>query len=358
MGKGERESSSVSSRHAATPLQSLKDPKEFGPPPKHVRVHGEAALTQHRPNKEDCVETDSQTESHATQTKSKPNPPPRKMTASSASLVPPVPYKRSDGAGETGGPILTLKNQPAKAAPSRPRLPPRQDSHRDIGAAEASGSQTEANESINQGGVDKLGAAGISVPDFGIMARRNPSSSNGNNGPAKASGVGRVESSQLGELKGRFSRLDTAGSPSPETSWAQKTSALATVQSFRKDPSSVSVSDLRTTASTASNFRERHGDQVRTGLNAASEANSKYGLSDKAAITARSSGLPSLPGPRESVEGSVTDGAIVARPVAKKPPPPPPKRVNRAPSVSPEAALPPPLPLASKPKPGVRDMVA
>ena len=46
-------------------------------------------------------------------------------------------------------------------------------------------------------------------------------------------------------------------------------------------PSSVSFSDARAAASTANNFRERHGEQAKTGMQKAQDMNQKYGQQAK-----------------------------------------------------------------------------
>ncbi|KJZ73391.1 hypothetical protein HIM_07185 [Hirsutella minnesotensis 3608] len=69
--------------------------------------------------------------------------------------------------------------------------------------------------------------------------------------------------------------------PSQGTTWEQKQSALKTASAFHKDPSKVSLSDAKAAAGTANNFRQRHGEQVQAGYKRANDLNQKYGIMDK-----------------------------------------------------------------------------
>lgn len=157
--------------------------------------------------------------------------------------------------------------------------------------------------------------------------------------------------SQLTNLQSRFSKLSTTspqpGSPSQGTTLAQKQAALKTTSSFRKDPSSVSLADARATASTANNFRERHGDQVASGLKSANALDKKYDISNRFGVNVSNSGSPGYGKVTPpSVVTETPDSAVSA--VKKKPPPPVPKKIF---SGLLAASSPPPVPLSSKPKP-------
>ena len=201
--------------------------------------------------------------------------------------------------------------------------------------------------------LSRLGAAGISVPGLGIGEQsqapnpwRDEQSSKTNMTSNSAS-----DPSRLSELQSRFSEMSTPssspGSSSQGTTLAQKQAAFKTASSFHNNPSSVSFSDAKSAASTANNFRERHGDQVTAGWQNASGLNKKYGISNKIgnyASTAESNVWADESTSSASAEPVVSDSSILT--VKKGPPPPPPKK---KPLEAVSALSPPPIPLASKP---------
>lgn len=156
----------------------------------------------------------------------------------------------------------------------------------------------------------------------------------------------------MDELQNRFSGLRTTAPTNPPsnqgTTWAQKQAALKTASSFQKDPSSVSLADARSAASTANNFRQRHGDQVAAGLQSANNINQKYGVADRLGGGVNQGQHQNV----SPVDGQVTGGAFPAK---KKPPPPPVKRKPVIPVVSsptaetPDDGTPPPIPLSTRP---------
>jgi len=132
-------------------------------------------------------------------------------------------------------------------------------------------------------------------------------------------------------------RTGSSESSSGGTTWAQKRAALETTRNLKNDPSSVSASDLRDAASTANNFRERHGEQVAAGWKVANNLNQKYGITDR--VKSYSSNEETDPEPPDS-PASPGQAAHKRQP----PPPPPPRKHGKTPE-------PPPVPLSSKPKP-------
>jgi hypothetical protein len=264
-----------------------------------------------------------------------------------------------------------------------PRLPPRQSSNSTPSppplSSNATTGEPDARKGIlNQGSSgrpvqdwpeSRLGAAGISVPGFGIGGIKGkqplppPASSSPSRSPAPTASF--VNPVQLNELQSRFSRLSSSSSPIAEnpnegTSWAQKQAALKTVSSFRNDPSSVSFNDAKAAASTANNFRERHGDQVKSGWQSANKLNTKYGLTDKFGAYG---GITNTQSPESAIQQIETrdnttgghtnnrsEGASLGK---KKPPPPPVKRAELVSQGISKEAAPPPIPLSSKPKPEV-----
>ena len=109
--------------------------------------------------------------------------------------------------------------------------------------------------------------------------------------------------------------------PNDGTSLAQKQAALKTASSFRSDPSSVSISDAKATATTANNFRERHGDQVTSGLRTANTINQNYNVAGKiSSYTGISSGHQEASSP-PSLDVDVSPSAQLTS--KRKPPPVP-----------------------------------
>jgi hypothetical protein len=253
-----------------------------------------------------------------------------------------------------------------RAAPPSlpPRLPPRTNSASTVGSSPAASPALIENGLLNQGAVSRLGAAGINVPGFGIGRSSPATAASPSPPPPPRPGVASPPPAQtpshMSELQNRFSKLGTSSSnanasapppPSEGTTWAQKQAALKTASSFQKDPSSVSFSDARTAASTANNFRQRHGEQVAAGAKAANNFNQKYGLLDKA-----QNSYSKLQGNQAQDQGdtsgvSSTGMANVAG--KKKPPPPPPPKKKPAlvsASAPPTDDEPPPIPMATRPQ--------
>jgi hypothetical protein len=283
----------------------------------------------------------------------KPPPPPRQYrvdtTGLSTANLPPPPGRKDGADGRS--PIANPP--PIGAKPKPPGLPPRLPPRQNLNPATSPPAYTEPDAHkgiLNQGSLDRLSTAGVSVPGLGIKKQPLPPPSSGPSSPA-------VNTSQLNELQSRFSRLSSSTSAKPEspsqgTTFAQKQAALKTASSFRNDPSSVSLSDARNAASTANNFRERHGDQVKSGWQSANKLNNKYGIADKigaygTTTTAQAAGSisPNLETTQEAHESGVRG--------KKKPPPPPVKRAELTSAGIPNDNGPPPIPLSSKPKPSV-----
>lgn len=374
MGKGQ-DPHQEAHQHVSRPLDTLKDPAAFGPPPKNVNYHGGAAvphiITPDRtglgtPLSAEEIQTkqirDEEEARAVAQAAHRPPPPaiPYKAdtTGLSTSDLPRPPVRRLEHVQELAAAVPTTSIKPKPSLP--PRLPPRQNSGRlqpvvspprsyDSAAVEPSTQQSY----VNQGAVDRLGAAGVSVPGLGIGEASNSSNPWRDQQSLLANNTvsGRTTSPgpKLNELQSRFSKLSTS-SPKPDTpvqgtSFAQKQAALKTAGSFHKDPSSVSLADARNAASTANNFRERHGDQVASGWKSASGLNQKYGISNRLNnYTSNASALPVIaatppPASPSSMNASPT-------PAKKLAPVPPPKRIGA--NVS-STQGPPPVPLSSKP---------
>lgn len=277
-----------------------------------------------------------------------PQPVPYRLDTSglSTSNLPKPPVRRIDHE-EQASPVSASPMR--KSKPSLPpRLPPRQATPT-LSPSSPPPSYTSATPQnptsvghLNHGALSRLGSAGVSVPGLNIGGQPQASATTQDHATPQArdnvSGLAGGQKPTLNELHSRFSGLSTKSStietPPQGTTFAQKQAALKTASSFRDNPSSVSLSDAKATAATANNFRSRHGDQVAAGWKSANAFNSKHDVAGKAR------GLTgNLPTPEQ--------GALPEE-EKRKPPPPPPKRLNVG---NTQGASPPPIPLASKPRP-------
>jgi hypothetical protein len=344
-GKDSRADAALS--HQSAPLSSLKDPSTFAPPPKRLDYGASPVASRPRPQAQ-----------RAEEEADKPSPGPYRLdtTGLNTAHLPKPPAFRPNAASPTTPSTPTTTSKPSLP----PRLPPRQNEYPDEYAPAPPPTYNEATQEplqgmLNQGALNRLGQAGVSVPGFGmgrsapppVPARRTDSppipprqnSATGPTAPPATTGHG----SQLGELQSRFGKMSTGTSntvpPATGTSWADKQAALRTASGLRDDPSKVSGADMKNAASTASNFQQRHGAQVASGFKAANGLNQKYGLAGRVNNFASSSSSTSPP-PQPSV-ASGTGG------IGKKlAPPPPPKKKELGGS----PGEPPPVPLSSKPK--------
>ncbi|KAL8955297.1 MAG: hypothetical protein Q9183_006703, partial [Haloplaca sp. 2 TL-2023] len=366
-GKGKSDHTAQAQNHVSRPLATLKAPESFGPPPKNVNYHGGAAVpnaitpdrrglgapltTTEIREKEEAERKEAHIQEEAAR---KPAPPPVpyrvNTTGLSTSNLPKPPIRRPEYGDHSPASPAWPSTKPKPSLP--PRLPSRQDSAPTSESTSPpppppysaiSDPASARDGQINQGAVGRLGAAGVSVSGFGIgSSGQNGNQVNGvtsspdRNSPATNGG-------QLSELQSRFAGMSTRSqdpaTPSQGTSMAQKQAAMKSAQSFRNDPSSVSLSDARSTAATANNFRERHGDQVASGWKSANAMNKKYDVGGRLnSYTAQESS--------SNVESqqSQSNGAS---PLNKRPPPPPPQKTG---STNGSTTSPPPIPLSSKPK--------
>lgn len=281
---------------------------------------------------------------------------------------PPIRRLDQDGGGQTPSPT-SVKPKPSLP----PRLPPRQNSHPSIHAPDPPPTYTAAiqqepgtqNDDFNVGALNRLGRAGVSVPGLGIgskpqstdtePASSNPWASQVSNS-ATPSSPSPAQNAPLSGLQSRFSKLSTnpPSPPSQGTTMQQKQDALRTASAFHKDPSSLSLSDAKATASTANNFRERHGDQVAAGGRWAGGMNKKYDVAGKVngltgAGTGGSNAQEQTSVSQETITSPWTNEPSAGQGGAsntimggfKKAPPPPPHARQTGP---------PPVPLGSKPR--------
>ncbi|KAL4725572.1 hypothetical protein ACLX1H_007721 [Fusarium chlamydosporum] len=373
------------SNHVSVPISQLKDPSSFAPPPKRTgtglipaapkpeapaprkvvpapsKYQDPRAPVQESMYAEPEEQLEEQPQSRGPyrtnttglSTDNLPKPPGRRDGADGRSSQPPSYQSAMTGVG--GG----------RAAPPSlpPRLPPRTNSASTVGSSPAASPAPTGNGLLNQGAVSRLGAAGINVPGFGIGRSSPAAAASPSPPPPPRPGVASPPPAQapshMNELQNRFSKLGTSSSnanaaaappPSEGTTWAQKQAAFKTASSFQKDPSSVSFSDARAAASTANNFRQRHGEQVAAGAKAANNFNQKYGVLEKA-----QNSYSKFQG-NQSQDQSVAAGVSSPGPASvvgkKKPPPPPPKKkpaLIGAPA-PPTDDEPPPIPMATRPQ--------
>ncbi|KAK2061394.1 hypothetical protein LY76DRAFT_539042, partial [Colletotrichum caudatum] len=356
----------------ARPLSSLQDPSTFAPPPKRVPGANPPPLPPSRSNATSPgappppYEDPSRYQQHQQQQEEEEEAPPRPYrvdtTGLSTAHLPPPPGRKDGADGRTPPPGQAVARPPPPSLP--PRLPPRTPSASSVTSPAPSAPAPAAGGGyLNQNAMSRLGAAGISVPALGIgksVPEPPPRSNASSPAPPPRNGAG----GQMSELQNRFAKLGKSSgqssSPPPPaegTTMKQKKAALRTASNFHKDPSSVSMSDARSAASTFNNFRQRHGEQVASGVKSANNLNQKYGISDKVGKyagqvgqqqegTTGSTGAGAAPGPLSPPPG------LVSAIGKKRPPPPPPKKKPQP--APPTPALgdddePPPIPLATKP---------
>lgn len=414
MGKGKAPGTSAEDAHShqSAPLSTLKDPTTFGPPPRHVnRAEVQPPASGSRPTKsyttasavafpesevlatapkgdswgtplpqatlEAKQQQEQQQEEEEEVVAATPSLPYRADTTGlSTSGLPPPPVKREPPVQEAAQPVP--KAAPRAVPKPPPRLPPRQNSNPDefsqpppppytaSTAAPTPPIRSQTGSSyINQGAANRLGAAGVSVPGFGIGRSSSSQSTTGSGAtsPPPQQPAAPASGSQMSELQARFNKLPgrvsspTAQSPQAAgsargTTWQQKQAALTTANKFQKDPSSVTLSDAKEAGGTMNNFRQRHGEQVAQGWQQAQGLDKKYGVSGKVGGLAQGQ-AQEPPQAAVAAESTVNGSATSSAPTiaGKKPPPPPPKKkAGLAAGPAETEGAPPPIPHSSKPR--------
>ncbi|KAL7802470.1 hypothetical protein V8C44DRAFT_344842 [Trichoderma aethiopicum] len=261
-GLGNKDDSDAGQSHVAPPLSSLRDPSSFAPPPRRTGT-GLApppppttakrsvvpAPSKYQDPRAPKVESppprfadESQLQSYEdeqdTQPASSPRPYRVDTTGLSTQHLPPPPIRRDrDAAGSRSPPsydsVVGASPSDAKAPRLPPRLPPRSGSGTPDRTASPLSTLGVSSGSLNQGAVQRLGAAGISVPAFGIGSS-SPSHAGAADeaAPPKPPRPNATPPSQLNELQNRFARLGTSAAPASEpaaattaATWAQKQAA-------------------------------------------------------------------------------------------------------------------------------------
>ncbi|KAL4781421.1 hypothetical protein BJX76DRAFT_17485 [Aspergillus varians] len=368
MGKGKDKDDDDAENHVSRPLSSLKDPSSFGPPPKHIKYHGAAALpnettpdrtgwgaplsqaqldeqeSQRRQAEEEAEEEKRQAEEAA---KRPPVPYRANRTGIDPSTLPPPPVRRVGSVAESAP--TSAKPTPKPSLP--PRLPPRTNSSTPVShspsppppAYSPSPPVTNPLEGqLNQASVSRLSQAGVSVPAFGIGERpSNPTTPS----------TGYANEAPVNELQSRFSQMRTtsASSPSPAPPPpAQPTQSSAT-----------STLNAANAKSAFNDFRSKHSDQIESGKQKLNGFNQKYGITNrinnafdsKSTSAEQAPPIPPHPNLSRSTTASSTDTGSLAQ--RKAPPPPPPQKkaeLRSSPVNTGSPAAPPPLPLGTKPR--------
>ncbi|KAK5138522.1 hypothetical protein LTR08_000110 [Meristemomyces frigidus] len=218
--------------HESTPLSSLRDPDQFGPPPKHSAYYGNGAASPSRtfepsgglgapvpaarPRQEEHVEEEPprapepyRKDTSGLRTDNLPKPPVRRAMgepmAPARTASPSLPPR-------TASPTLPPRQMPPlpvrQASKPGPGLPPRMTEHPDEHTPPPPPPYGEATQPgpeaglINQGAVNRLAQAGVSVPGFGIGTQ-----------VTTPQAQARPSAPQLSELQQRFSRMNSSGSP-------------------------------------------------------------------------------------------------------------------------------------------------
>ncbi|EEP78075.1 predicted protein [Uncinocarpus reesii 1704] len=378
VGKGKSSDASQRSEHVPRPLSTLKDPSSFAPPPRRANTAGAASYTPPVSSRQHQVEESAPAQ---------PGPPPVPYRADTTGLstrhFPTPPTRQGDSSHQ--GHSSTAKTMPSLP----PRLPPRRSSpnlspQTSPPPYEAVAAPKNAESYLNQGAMNRLANAGVSVPAFGIQRQGSSNSYLPNTGRTAAS-----TDNTTNELQARFSRLN----PSPS-------SAISSIPSNTPSPiQGVTSQQLQTAATAASHvasqpavqqhishqtsaneyhpglparansFRERHDDQIQAVKGKLNGFNQKYGITKRINDFIEDQKSPAHPDPPAPAPppGHVAVQAPsphhpysspnTSRPDLdalnkRKPPPPPPppkkpslhsRPVNHSPS-------PPPLPLNTKPR--------
>ncbi|PTB66544.1 hypothetical protein BBK36DRAFT_1159575 [Trichoderma citrinoviride] len=280
-GRGNKDDSSDGPSHVAAPLSSLRDPNSFAPPPKRtgsalapppppstakrsVIMAPSKYQDPHGPKVEPPPKFADERQLQAyesggeAQPASSSSPRPYRVdtTGLSTQHLPPPPVRRDrDAAGGRSPPsydsVVGASSGDAKAPSLPPRLPPRSGSGTPDRTASPLSTLGVSSSNLNQGAVKRLGAAGISVPAFGIgSSSSSPSHADADDaaaGPPKPPRPNATPPSQLNELQNRFARLGTsttvpsepAASPTtaPAATWAQKQAAIKAAAATPPSPS-------------------------------------------------------------------------------------------------------------------------
>ncbi|KAI0804059.1 hypothetical protein GGR55DRAFT_330584 [Xylaria sp. FL0064] len=256
VGRGDTSSPSSREGYVPPPRSSLRDPASFGPPPKHVAAYGPSPTAQQQQTQSPksagsqtyaAVQPYSQAQ-HVEEEAEVPPPEPKPYrvdtTGLSTSHLPPPPTRYSGGQSPQPPPparpaSITQPNAitaKPKAPPSLPpRLPPRSGNSTTSPSPTSADGQAASQGYLNQGAVNRLGAAGISVLGFGIGGGgRTPPPPptppvGAQHGPTQAPAYSQTE-----ELQARFARMGTNSSSNVNADETQQQSTGQVPSMLRK----------------------------------------------------------------------------------------------------------------------------
>ena len=255
VGGGKSQEDKDRANHVSAPLSSLKDPSSFAPPPRRTgtglapapppsntaRKVVAAPSTYHDPRSSAPLQPPPKISSVSQLEQEQQAPPPRSgpYTADTTGLATaglPAPPKRRDSPASPASPAPPSYESATGAARPVPSLPPRLPARTNTGGSTASPvavpAPSKGGGMLNQGAVNRLGAAGVSVPAFGINkapAANTTASPSPPPPPRPSAGAAQVNS-----LQNRFAKLGTsttgnsaspataAASPAEGTTWQQK----------------------------------------------------------------------------------------------------------------------------------------
>ena len=191
---------------------------------------------------EPLAQGELQQEIAAKETKPKPPPVPFRIdtTGLSTSHLPPPPKRQGGGSDATPTPVA-LKPKPSVPPP---RLPLRQGPNPVPSLPQKTiVAEPDAHKGIlNQGPLNRLGAAGVSVPGLGIGFPSSASPTQKHSTPSR-------NAAQLDELQSQFSRLSShspgPGIPSEGSTHVHKQTAPTLPPPYRKDLSLLLPSDAK-----------------------------------------------------------------------------------------------------------------
>lgn len=248
--------------HESRPLASLKDPDSFGPPPKHSAYYGPNASSPRGSHSStggggglgSAVPAPSRRQTQQEEVvEEAPKPPPGPYRVDTTGLsttgLPAPPVRRAGtGSPAPAPPPRATPSLPPRAPPRNtgaptppPLLPPRQNEYPDEHTPAPPPTYGEATQppqqpnaaTLNQGALNRLGQAGVSVPGFGIGNSASP--------PAQSPSATQGHPTQLNELQQRFARMGT-GSPRPQSPAQSQAPATPTWQQARQGLQTVASS--------------------------------------------------------------------------------------------------------------------
>ncbi|KAK2853279.1 hypothetical protein FQN49_005225, partial [Arthroderma sp. PD_2] len=200
----------------------------------------------------------------------------------------------------------------------KPSLPPRLPPRRESSEQQKPDSPPPAYEAmagnsvkqLNQGAINRLGNAGVSVPAFGINRAQVP--------PEASKAAASMAQS---ELQQRFNQMNRNPSP-PAT---HSSSTLQPNQQQQQPPpppqgtsSEIHEDGTRSPSTSANAFRERHNEHIQAGMNKLNGINQKYGISKKINSFIEDQKSPAYP------QGQQPHQPQAHCPCQSTPPPPPP----------------------------------